>query len=134
MLSEKQYRWMKIPLPSERPAHTHGGVRFAGAVYIFVREGNKWEQQAKLTHDDPGKASKFGGSVSLTFNTVVIGAPLHDTERGRDAGAAYIFVRNGGQMEAAGKIDFQRHESGRSIWYRRRHHRQKRHRWCSVPP
>ena len=77
------------------PAHTHSGVRFAGAVYIYVREGNKWEQQAKLTADDPGKASKFGASVSLTFNTVVIGAPLHDTERGRDAGAAFIFVRNG---------------------------------------
>ena len=86
------------------PAHTHGGVRFAGAVYIFVREGNKWEQQAKLTPDDPGKASKFGGSVSLTFNTVVIGAPLHDTERGRDAGAAYIFVRNGDKWKQQARL------------------------------
>jgi hypothetical protein len=86
------------------PGHTHGGVRFAGAVYIFVREGNKWEQQAKLTPDDPGKASKFGGSVSLTFNTVVIGAPLHDTERGRDAGAAYIFVRNGDKWKQQARL------------------------------
>ncbi len=77
------------------PAHTHSDVRFAGAVYVFVREGDKWEQQAKLTADDPGKSSQFGSCISLTFNTVVVGAPLHDTERGKDAGAAYIFARNG---------------------------------------
>ena len=77
------------------PGHTHSGVRFAGAVYIFVRENDKWVQQAKLTPDDPGKSAQFGSCISLSFNTVVVGAPLHDTERGKDAGAAYIFVRNG---------------------------------------
>ena len=86
------------------PAHSHSGVRFAGAVYIFVREGNKWEQQAKLITDDPGKAAKFGSSVSLTFNTLVVGAPLHDTERGKDAGAAYIFVRNGGRWKQQARL------------------------------
>ena len=77
------------------PGHTHSGVRFAGAVYIYVREGGKWEQQAKLTAEDPGKSAQFGSCISLTFNTVVVGAPLHDTERGKDAGAAYIYVRDG---------------------------------------
>ncbi len=86
------------------PGHTHSGVRFAGAVYIFVREGDKWKQQAKLTADDAGKAAKFGSSLSLTFNTVVVGAPLHDTERGRDAGAAYIFVRNGDRWKQQAKL------------------------------
>ena len=77
------------------PGHTHSGVRFTGAVYIFVREGDKWEQQTKLTPDDPGKSAQFGSCLSLSFNTVIVGAPLHDTERGKDTGAAYVFVRNG---------------------------------------
>ncbi|MDE0042718.1 MAG: hypothetical protein OXT74_11830 [Candidatus Poribacteria bacterium] len=86
------------------PGHTHSGVRFAGAVYIYVREGGKWEQQAKLTAEDPGKASQFGSNISLTFNTVVVGAPLHDTERGRDAGAVYIFIRNGDRWKQQAKL------------------------------
>ena len=86
------------------PGHTHSGVRFAGAVYIFVREGNEWVQQAKLTPDDPGKSAKFGSCISLSFNTVVVGAPLHDTERGKDAGAAYIFVRNGGRWRQQARL------------------------------
>ena len=86
------------------PGHTHSGVRFAGAVYVFVRNGDKWEQQAKLTPDDPGKASQFGSAISLSFNTLVVGAPLHDTERGRDAGAAYIFVRNGERWQQQAKL------------------------------
>ena len=86
------------------PAHTHSGVRFAGAVYIFMREGDRWEQQAKLTADDPGKSSQFGSIISLSFNTVVVGAPLHDTERGKDAGAAYIFVRNGGRWKQQARL------------------------------
>ena len=86
------------------PGHTHSGVRFAGAVYVFVRNGDKWEQQAKLTPEDPGKASQFGSAISLSFNTLVVGAPLHDTERGRDAGAAYIFVRNGDRWKQQAKL------------------------------
>ena len=86
------------------PAHTHSGVRFAGAVYIFMREGDRWEQQAKLTADDPGKSAQFGSCISLSFNTVVVGAPLHDTERGKDAGAAYIFVRNGGRWKQQARL------------------------------
>ena len=86
------------------PGHTHSGVRFAGAVYIYVREGDKWEQQAKLTPDDPGKSAQFGSCISLSFNTVVVGAPLHDTERGKDAGAAYIFVRNGGRWKQRARL------------------------------
>ena len=86
------------------PGHTHSGVRFAGAVYIFVREGDKWVQQAKLTPDDPGKSAQFGSCISLSFNTVVVGAPLHDTERGKDAGAAYIFVRNGDRWKQQARL------------------------------
>ena len=114
------------------PGHTHSGVRFAGAVYVFVRNGDEWEQQAKLTPEDPGKASQFGSAISLSFNTLVVGAPLHDTERGRDAGAAYIFVRNGDRWKQQAKLIARDTKEKRSIRFGRRHYRQERHNRRSV--
>ncbi|MDE0503724.1 MAG: FG-GAP repeat protein, partial [Candidatus Poribacteria bacterium] len=72
------------------PGHTPGGVRFAGAAYIYVREGDTWRQQAKLVANDGAKADRFGSSVAIGSGTVVIGAPSHDTTAGKDAGAVYV--------------------------------------------
>ena len=72
-----------------------GGARFAGAAYVFVREGEHWVQQAKLIAADAGKTDRFGSSVAIGGDTIVVGSPLHDTDAGTDAGAAYIFVPDG---------------------------------------
>ena len=40
--------------------HTHSGIRFAGAAYIFVRDGDRWTEQAKLTPEDPAGGQRFG--------------------------------------------------------------------------
>ncbi len=74
------------------PQHSHSGLRFPGAVYVFVREGETWVQKAKLTADDAAKSDRFGHSVAMSGNTVIVGAPLRDTPAGKDAGVAYIFV------------------------------------------
>ena len=94
------------------PKHTHGGLRFAGAAYVFVREGGTWVEQAKLTADDAAKAANFGSSVSLTGDTIIVGAPLHDTERGKDAGAAYVFVREGNRWRQETKLIAEDTEAG----------------------
>ena len=86
------------------PSHTHNKLRFAGAAYVFVREGNTWVEQAKLVPDDAAKAANFGSSVSLTGDTIIVGAPLHDTERGKDAGAAYVFVREGNRWRQQARL------------------------------
>ncbi len=68
-----------------------------GSAYIFVRNGNVWTQQAKLTGDPtlnvgfPGFAA---ANVDIDGDTVVVGAPTTDP-LGRDSGTTYIFVRNG---------------------------------------
>ena len=38
---------------------------------------------------------RFGGTVSVSGDTLVVGAPEEDTTGGTDAGAAYVFVRSG---------------------------------------
>ena len=86
------------------PGHTHSGIRFAGAAYVFARQGERWVEQAKLTADDAAQSDRFGHSVALSEDTIVVGAPLHDTDRGADTGTAYIFSLEGGSWKQTAKL------------------------------
>ena len=68
----------------------HGGGRSAaatvgtnshqGAAYVFTEPGSGWAnmtQTAKLTASDGAAGDYFGSSVSISGNTVVVGAPNH---------------------------------------------------------
>jgi uncharacterized repeat protein (TIGR01451 family) len=73
-----------------------GGAVDAGSAYVFIRSGTTWSEQQKLLASVSGAAfDLFGGSVSVSGDTVVIGAERDDTPAGTDAGAAYVFVRSG---------------------------------------
>ncbi len=78
----------------------------AGAVYVFVRSGTNWSQQAYVKASNTGAGDQFGTSVALSGDTLVVGARLEDSNatgingNGGDntstnSGAAYVFVRNG---------------------------------------
>jgi hypothetical protein len=69
-----------------------GSVNGPGAVFVFVRNGSNWIQQARLTPSDGIRGDKFGGSVAIEGDTAVVGA-IGSTEN--PPGAAYIYVRNG---------------------------------------
>ncbi len=94
------------------PQSAHGAVKFAGAVYVFEREGDKWVEKVKLAAEDPGKADRFGFSVAIGADTVVVGAPLKDTAGGQDAGGAYIFGRDGNSWKQLAKVLGQRGRKG----------------------
>ena len=66
----------------------------AGAAYIFVRHGDQWTRQAKLTPADGAYEDWFGSSVSISGDTVVVGAE-NDDDLGSGSGSAYVFVRSG---------------------------------------
>jgi PKD repeat protein len=63
----------------------------SGSVYVFVRSGSTWNEQVKLTASDAAVGDRFGGSVSISSNTVIVGAWLDDNSRGTDAGSAYVY-------------------------------------------
>jgi len=80
----------------------------SGAVYVFVRSGGTWMQQAYLKASNTQSSDKFGFSIALSGdgNTLAVGATLEDSAaRGIDgnqadnaaqsAGAVYVFVRAG---------------------------------------
>ena len=50
----------------------------SGSVYIFIRSGTTWTQQAKLTASDGAGLDYFGQSVAIDGDTVVVGADGDD--------------------------------------------------------
>lgn len=66
-----------------------------GAAYIFipgVSQSGQWEQVAKLTASDGASGDKFGWSVSISGDTVLVGAKDED-DNGISSGSAYVFVK-----------------------------------------
>ncbi len=77
---------------------------FAGAVYVFVRSGTTWTQQAKLTASDIAANARFGVSVALSGDRAVIGATGAIVGGFADAGAVYVFERTGATWTQKAKL------------------------------
>ncbi|HYF61227.1 MAG TPA: hypothetical protein VD886_00345, partial [Herpetosiphonaceae bacterium] len=85
----------------------------SGAAYVFARADGGWSQQAYLKASNPHRFDRFGYSVAIDGDTVVVTAPLEPggaTGVGGDqadtsapnAGAAYVFARaDGGWSQQA---------------------------------
>ena len=56
---------------------------FAGAAYVFARSGDRWVEQEKLRGHDTVGEDRFGRSVAIENNTVVVNAITRRT--------AYVF-------------------------------------------
>jgi hypothetical protein len=78
----------------------------SGAVYVFTRSDGAWSQQAYLKASNSEVGDKFGFSVSIDNDTVVVGAYREasnstgvDGDQSDnsvvDSGAAYVFIRSG---------------------------------------
>lgn len=74
-----------------------------GTVYVYVLEGNKWKQQAKLQADDASRRNRFGWDCAISENTIVVGAPLAAAPD-RNSGAAYVFKRRGDAWAQVAKL------------------------------
>jgi hypothetical protein len=63
-----------------------------GSAYIFERDPatNNWAQTQKLQAFDGARSDQFGESVSISGDSVIVGAKWDDSYRG----SAYIFVRD----------------------------------------
>lgn len=86
------------------PLHdTSGGVN-AGSAYVFIRDWTLWSERAKVVASDGAAEDRFGSSVSLSENTVLVGSPSDDTTRGGDSGSAYVFVRVGSNWIQQAKL------------------------------
>ena len=78
----------------------------AGAVYVFTRDAGTWSQEAYLKPRNPDAGDQFGRAVSLSGNTLAVGAQYEaSTAQGIDgddldnglseSGAVFVFTRTG---------------------------------------
>jgi hypothetical protein len=68
----------------------------SGAAYVFVKPAKGWAnmtQTAELTASDVQTGDVFGESVSVSGNTIVVGAPGATVNGNGAQGAAYVFVK-----------------------------------------
>ena len=71
-------------------------------VYLSLDDGNSWSQVDKLTASDPASGDRFGGSVDISDNLIVVGASNDD-----DTGSAYVYrsLNKGGNWSQVAKLN-----------------------------
>lgn len=67
-----------------------------GSAYVFTRDRGVWSLQQKLTSDDAASFARFGSSLALDGDTLVVGAQQDSVGATEFQGSAYVFTRAGG--------------------------------------
>lgn len=66
-----------------------------GAAYVFTRNGDQWDQQAKIEPEDGIEDDNFGNAVAIVGERVVVAASAKDFGDIEDAGKVYSYYRSG---------------------------------------
>jgi len=110
------------------------GAPNSGAVYVFIRSGSTWSQQAYVKASNPESQDVFGSSVALSGNgnTLAVGAPnegsdltgvtpnsVDEATAGNNAfpnaGAVYVYSRAGTTWSQQAYVKASNTESGDSF-------------------
>jgi hypothetical protein len=74
-----------------------------GAVYSFVLEEGQWRQTQKLIPDNTSSGTRFGSALARQRDAMLVGAD-HDSEKGADAGAVFVFQLERNRWHQAQKL------------------------------
>jgi hypothetical protein len=75
-----------------------------GSVFVFVRVGATWTQQAMLTAADGEAGDRFASSVACSGETLIVGASSDQVGANALQGSAYVFVRSGATWTQQAKL------------------------------
>lgn len=76
----------------------------AGAVYLFEGSRSGWTELQKLVPPDGMADDQFGFAVAIEGNTIAVGARRADLPGAQNAGAAYVYSREGGAFAFVTKL------------------------------
>ena len=79
------------------------GVTNAGEAYVYQYSGGMWNLSECLSASDKSASAGFGSSVSISGDTIAVGAPSA-LVNGKNAGGVYIFTNSGGIWTQAASI------------------------------
>lgn len=74
-----------------------------GAAYVFTRSAGAWTQQAKLSLSDGTHHDNFGEAVSISGDTLIIGA-WNGSHGNISSGVAYVYTRTDGVWTRQAKL------------------------------
>ena len=75
-----------------------------GAAYVFTRVGDAWIEQAKLTPSDGVAGDRFGWSIAISGDTIVVSSFWDDVGIHVDQGSAHVFTRTAGMWTEQAKL------------------------------
>ncbi len=113
----------------------------AGAAYVFTRSGTVWSQQAYLKASNTDPVDRFGYTVAISGDTLVVGAyreasyatGINDDQSDNsalDAGAAYVFTRSGTVWSQQAYLKASNTDMGDEFGLFRGHFRRHGGSWC----
>lgn len=85
----------RLVIGSPHRADPDTGLYRTGAAYLFELQGDQWVERGVVGPVDPvlhGEQAEFGWVTDVAGDTIVVGAWLADTDAGKDAGAAAVYV------------------------------------------
>lgn len=77
------------------------GDAAGGIVYVYLNDGANWQLQQAITADSAGPSARFGHSVAIEGERIIVGAPGAASR----AGAAFIFERSAGSWTQTARLD-----------------------------
>lgn len=84
------------------PSDPHAGT-WTGSATVFVRTGTTWASQARLTASDAAADDRFGWSVAIEDDTLMVSAPTADLPH-TNGGRVYVFNRSGSSWSEQAKL------------------------------
>ena len=108
-----QFGW-SVSLASDRAlVGAFGESDGRGAAYVFVKNRDAWIEEQKLVASDGAALDKFGSSVSLGTDRILVGAYGAASFRG----AAYVFVKSGNSWTEEQKLGASDGAAGENFGY-----------------
>jgi len=102
-----------------------GSAERSGAVYVYIRSDQQWRHQTYIKASNTERLDQFGAVVSLSGdgNTLAVGALFEDSgatgingdqtdNSAIDAGAVYVYIRNGDQWQRQAYLKASNAEAG----------------------
>lgn len=84
--------------------HSVGSNINQGKAYVFHRSGTTWTEEDTLVASDGDAEDRFGSSVAISGEYIIVGAFRHDLGAYSDVGKAYIYHRSGSSWSEVGSL------------------------------
>jgi hypothetical protein len=85
-------------------SYAYGANGNAGAAFVYKWNGASWTKEATLYDPNTDTSDRFGNSVAIDGNSIIVGEMYYDGAVS-NSGAAFLFERSGGSWSQSQKFE-----------------------------